>query len=253
MLACWLLMLVPKPSEHWMNNACWCMRFGQGVDGKVVQGPNLYPSLLELVNTMLPNTRFYSMRYFSVIRILPQCQLKMESFLALVFCIPGTYAQVHWAKHQRRQWFMEERANKFDNTISPTCRCCDKGKIETIRHVIQCKSRAMIHEKKKKQFVEFTRQTEMPNDILKLPEGGIDLVLSGRETFRGERWHDTDNIAQNDERITALLEEPSFRVDSKEGIHPTDGDGMGWPMYEKNGNWMEARHREPETLDNKIH
>ena len=46
------------------------------------------------------------------------------------------YAQVHWAKHQGHQWFTEERANMFDNTILPTCRCCDKGKIEPIWHVI---------------------------------------------------------------------------------------------------------------------
>ena len=25
-------------------------------------------------------------------------------------------AQVHWAKHQGRQWFMPEKANKFDDT-----------------------------------------------------------------------------------------------------------------------------------------
>ena len=58
----------------------------------------------------------------------------------------------------------------------------------------------------------------MPNDILKLLEGGIDLFLSGRETFRGESWYDTDNITQNDERITALMEDPSFREDAKEAF-----------------------------------
>ena len=126
------------------------------------------------------------------------------------------YARAHWAKHHGHHWLTEERANKFDDTISPTCRCCDKGKIETIWHVIQCKSRAKIHEKERKQFTELMRQVVMPNDILNLLEGGIDLVLSGRETFKGERWHDTDKIAQNDERITALLKDPSFWEDPKE-------------------------------------
>ena len=69
-----------------------------------------------------------------------------------------------------------------------------------------------------KQFTELMRQVEMPKNILKLLEGGIDLVLSGRETFRGERWHITDNIAQKDERITALLEDPSFKEDGKEAF-----------------------------------
>ena len=47
------------------------------------------------------------------------------------------YARVHWAKHQGNQWYTEEKANKLDDTISPTCRCCDKGKIETIWHAIR--------------------------------------------------------------------------------------------------------------------
>ena len=51
------------------------------------------------------------------------------------------YDRVHCAKHQGNQWFMEEKAIKFENTISPTCRCYDDGKMETIRHVILCKSR----------------------------------------------------------------------------------------------------------------
>ncbi len=96
------------------------------------------------------------------------------------------YARVHWAKHQGNQWYTEEKANKFEDSISATCRCCDKGKKESIRHVIQCKSRTTIHEKKLKQFTELMQQVEMPNDILKLMEGGIDLVLSGGETHRGE-------------------------------------------------------------------
>ena len=80
------------------------------------------------------------------------------------------------------------KASKFDNTMSPTCRCCNEGKPETIRHVIQCKSRVTIYKKKMKQFTELMRQIEMPNDILKLLEGGIDLVLSRGETFRGDKW-----------------------------------------------------------------
>ena len=53
-----------------------------------------------------------------------------------------------------------------------------------------------------KKITELMRQVEMLNDILKLLEGGIDLVLSaGGETFRGKRWQSTDNIAQRDEQI----------------------------------------------------
>ena len=57
---------------------------------------------------------------------------------------------------------------------------------------------------------------ETPTNILKLLDGGIDLVLPRGETLRGERWQDTDDIAQKDERITALLEDPCFREVAKE-------------------------------------
>ena len=62
--------------------------------------------------------------------------------------------------------------------------------------------------------------------MLKLLEGGIDLVLLRGETFKGERWHDVDNISQNDKRITALLEDPSFREDAKEAF--IQQMEMGW-------------------------
>ena len=87
------------------------------------------------------------------------------------------YAWVRWAKHQGQQWYMKEKANKFDYTLLPIRRCCEEGKIETIRHVIQCKSRATIHKKKMKLFTELMRQVEVLNNILKLLEGGIDICL----------------------------------------------------------------------------
>ena len=66
----------------------------------------------------------------------------------------------------------------------------------------------------------------MPNDILKLLEGGIDVVLSGGETYRGENWHDNDNTSQNEERITALMENTGFRDDAKEAF--IQQMEMGW-------------------------
>ena len=77
-----------------------------------------------------------------------------------------------------------------------------------------------------KQFTELMRQIEIPNNILKLLEGGIELVLSRGETFRGEKWQDKDNLAQSDKRIKSLLEDASFREDAKEAfIQQTE---IGW-------------------------
>ena len=46
-----------------------------------------------------------------------------------------------------------------------------------------------------KQFTELMRQIEMHNIIFKLLEGGIDLVLLGGDTFRGDKWQDKDNLS----------------------------------------------------------
>ena len=48
--------------------------------------------------------------------------------------------------------------------------------------------------------------------------GGIDVVLLGGETYRSKNWHDTNNTAQNGERIKTLLEDTSFREDAKEAF-----------------------------------
>ena len=57
---------------------------------------------------------------------------------------------------------------------------------------------------------------DMPNNIMKLLERGLDLVLLGGKTFRDEKLQDKDNLAQRDKRIKALLEDSSFREDAKE-------------------------------------
>ena len=66
----------------------------------------------------------------------------------------------------------------------------------------------------------------MPNNSLKLIEGGIDFVLLEGEAYRGEKWQDNDNLAQSDKRIKALLEDESFRGDAKEAF--IQQMGIGW-------------------------
>lgn len=56
------------------------------------------------------------------------------------------------------------------------------------------------------------RQTEMPNDILKLLELGLDLVTLGGETYRCEDWNDTTNQAKTYERIKKALEDPTIMI-----------------------------------------
>ena len=132
------------------------------------------------------------------------------------------YAWVHWVKHQGNQWYREEKASKLDDTILPKCRCCDKGKTETIWHVIQCKLRATINKKKMKQFTELMRQVEMPNDIQKLLEM---LIWELLRCINGYTNHPVKAI-WGAEDLGTILEylAPRWRYSAhRPGIKPVNG------------------------------
>ena len=96
----------------------------------------------------------------------------------------------------------EEKEHKFDDMIPAKCKCCDENKMESALHVIQCQSREKINEKNRKKFVEIMRKTEMPKDILKLLELGINLVIAGGETYRGDDWDTTYNTLCSTDHYT---------------------------------------------------
>ena len=73
-----------------MYSACWCRWLGLDIDGNVVHETNLYHSLVELSNVIVFCIWFHSVRCCFVIRILPRCQLNMNSGFADSFCIPGS-------------------------------------------------------------------------------------------------------------------------------------------------------------------
>ena len=50
--------------------------------------------------------------------------------------------------------------------------------------------------------------------------------MLGGETYRGENWHDKDNIAQNNKRIAVLMENAGFGEDMKEAF--IQQMEMGW-------------------------
>jgi len=60
-------------------------------------------------------------------------------------------ARFRFCKSFNIQWFTDAQANKFNNSLDPTCRFCYASR-ETIAHVFSCPSRAAVHNKASPRF-----------------------------------------------------------------------------------------------------
>ena len=49
-------------------------------------------------------------------------------------------SRAHPCKSFNNQWYTDAQAHKYNNNLSPTCRCCQSSKSETIAHIISCPS-----------------------------------------------------------------------------------------------------------------
>ena len=55
-------------------------------------------------------------------------------------------SRAHACNSFNNQWYTDAQAHKYNINLSPTCRCCQSNKRETIAHIIGCPSRAQTHE-----------------------------------------------------------------------------------------------------------
>ena len=94
-------------------------------------------------------------------------------------------ARFHFYKASHHQWFTEERANKFNSDISPTCRCCNES-IESIAQVFACPSRISTHQKYQSNIIKVLCGHRICGSLLKALELGFDLIRSNEPTHRGD-------------------------------------------------------------------
>ena len=120
------------------------------------------------------------------------------------------YSRAHLAKHTGGQWFTAARAHKYDNHASDRCRCCDEGKIESTAHIFQCPTRDSVHQQYTTKFTELMKDKELTNDILRMFETGIDLVLTPPPR---PCYHDDLTAAAamfEDERVLKILNDTTI-------------------------------------------
>ena len=70
-----------------------------------------------------------------------------------------------------------------NSDLSPTCKCCQSGKSETISHIIGSRSRDQTHDEYCTQVTAQFRACRIGGHLLKALEFGMDVVLSDIESF----------------------------------------------------------------------
>ena len=96
-------------------------------------------------------------------------------------------SRAHTCKSFNNQWYTDAQAHKFNNDLSPTCRCCQSNKSETTVHIIGCLSHAQTHDDEYRPQVTAHFQTcRIGNHLLKALELGIDAVLPDTESHQWE-------------------------------------------------------------------
>ena len=97
-------------------------------------------------------------------------------------------SRAHACKSFNNQWYTDAQAHKYNNELSPTCRCCQSIKSETIAHIIGCPSRAQTHDEFRPQVTAHFQACRIGDHLLNALELGIEMVLSDTESHRGETW-----------------------------------------------------------------
>ena len=76
-------------------------------------------------------------------------------------------SRAHACKSFNNIWCTGTQAHKFNNNLSPTRRCCQSGKSETIAHISGCPSRAQRHNEYRPQVTAHFRACCIGDHLLK--------------------------------------------------------------------------------------
>ena len=115
-------------------------------------------------------------------------------------------SRAHACKSFNNQWYTDDQAHKFNNNISPTCRCCQSRKSKTIAHIISCPSHAQTQDECRLQVTAHFRACCIGDHLLKA-ELGIDVVLSNTESHQGEDWRGNADGSQIEQKVATFFDE----------------------------------------------
>ena len=127
-------------------------------------------------------------------------------------------SRAHACKAFNNQWYTDALANKYNQSLSPTCRCCQSHKSETIAHIIGCTSRAPTHEEFRPQVTAHFRAHRIGDHLLYALELGIEIVVSDIDSHRGERWRGNHEGSDVEQRVATFLDDDTVSEQIKEAF-----------------------------------
>ena len=114
-------------------------------------------------------------------------------------------SRAHACKSFNNKWYTDAQAHKFNNGLSPTYRCCQSNKSETIEHIIGCPSSVQTHNEYCPQVTAHFRACRISDHLLKALELGIDMVLSDTESHWGENWRGNEEGPQIERKVATFF------------------------------------------------
>ena len=115
-------------------------------------------------------------------------------------------SRAHACKAFNNQWYTDALAHKYNSDLSPTCRCCQSNRNETIAHIIGCPSRAQTHDEFHPQVTAHFQACRIGDHLLSALELGIEIVLSDTDSHRGETWRGNVEGSDVEQRVASFLD-----------------------------------------------
>ena len=114
-------------------------------------------------------------------------------------------SRAHAYKNFNNQWYTDAQAHIFNSDLSPTCRCCQFGKNETIAHIIGCPSCAQTHGEYRLQVTAHFQACRISIYLLKALELWMGVVLSDTESHQGDSWRGNTEGSEIERKVATFF------------------------------------------------
>ena len=138
--------------------------------------------------------------------------------IAFKSLISTPLSRAHACKSFNNQWYTDAQAHKYNNKFSPTCRCCQSIKSETIAHIIGCPSRAQTHDEFRPHVTANFQACRIGDHLLNALELGIEMVLSDTESHRGETRIGSKEGSKIEQQIATFFGNDTISAQVKEAF-----------------------------------
>ena len=138
--------------------------------------------------------------------------------IASNFFTSTAFSRAHAFKSFNNQQYTDAQAHKFNNNISPTCRCCQPNKSEIIAHIIGCQPRAQTHNEYRPPGNANFRACRIGDNLLKALEPGMDMIKSDAESHQGENWRSNTEGSEIEQKVATFVDDDTVSEQVKDAF-----------------------------------